>query len=166
MDSLKNRVYDLFDKLNIDYTVKNHNAIFSEKDGFGIPESEFEGIICKNLFLKDKKGTKFYLVSLPLHKRANIKEIEKLLSIKKLTFGNEEELYDKLKIKSGSVSILNIIEAPNTDVIFLIDKELLNYEKVCFHPNDNTASISFDTCALEKILNFFNAKYEYINMKG
>lgn len=166
MGSLKDRVYDLFKKLNIDYTVKNHNAIFSEKDSFNIPESEFEGIICKNLFLKDKKGTKFYLVSLPLHKRANIKELEKILNIKKITFGNEDELYEKLKIRPGSVSILNIIESPNTDVVFLIDKELLDYKKVCFHPNDNTASISFDTYALNNILDYFNAQYEYIDMKG
>lgn len=163
MNDVKKRVYNLFDELKINYSVVDHEAIFSEKDSEGI-ECKFEGVVCKNLFLKEKKGTKFYLVSLPLHKRANIKEIEKKLNVKKLTFGNEEELFENLKIKPGSVSILNIIEAPNTNVTFIIDKELLGIQKVCFHPNDNTSSISFDTSALKNILDYFDAKYDFMEI--
>ena len=86
MEDKKRQVYDFFDKLNIEYSVVNHKAIFSEKDGDGI-DKKCEGIVCKNLFLKDKREeTKFYLVSLPLHKRANIKELEKKLGIKKIKY--------------------------------------------------------------------------------
>ncbi|MDO4282469.1 MAG: YbaK/EbsC family protein [Clostridia bacterium] len=163
MNEVKDRVYKLFDKLKIEYTVMNHRAIFSENDSDGI-EEKCEGTICKNLFLKEKGGTKFYLVSLPLHKRADIKKLEKELNIKKLTFGNEEELFEKLNIRSGSVSILNMIEAPNTDVYFIIDQELLNHDKVCFHPNDNTSSISFKSKELVKILDYFSVKYDFFRI--
>lgn len=164
MDDKKRQVYDFFDSLNIDYSVVNHKAIFSEKDSDGMDE-KCEGVICKNLFLKDKREeTKFYLVSLPLHKRANIKELEKKLGIKKLTFGSKDELFEKLNILPGSVSILNIIDAKDTDVIFLVDSELLKFDKVCFHPNDNTSSISFRSSDLEKILKYFDVEYEFIEM--
>lgn len=164
MEDKKRQVYDFFDSLNMEYTVVDHKAIFSEKDSDRVDE-KCEGIVCKNLFLKDKGGeTKFYLVSLPLHKRANIKELEKILGIKKLTFGNESELFKKLNILPGSVSILNVIDAKCSDVTFLIDSELLKCDKVCFHPNDNTSSISFKSNYLEKILNYFNVKYEFLEM--
>lgn len=164
MEDKKRQVYNFFDSLNIEYSVVDHKAIFSEKDSNGMDE-KCEGVICKNLFLKDKREeTKFYLVSLPLHKRANIKELEKKLGIKKLTFGNENELFEKLNILPGSVSILNVIDAPNTSVTFLVDSCLLTFDKVCFHPNDNTSSISFKSSELEKILNYFNVEYEIIEM--
>lgn len=164
MEDKKRQVYDFFDKLNIEYSVVNHKAIFSEKDGDGI-DKKCEGIVCKNLFLKDKREeTKFYLVSLPLHKRANIKELEKKLGIKKLTFGNEDELFKKLNILPGSVSILNVIDASTTDVTFLVDSCLLTFDKVCFHPNDNTSSISFKSSNIEKILKYFNVEYEFLEM--
>ena len=101
---------------------------------------------------------------MPLHKRANIKEIERKLNIKKLTFADEESLLEKLNITPGSVSILNIIGAKDTDVMFIVDKELLNIDKVCFHPNDNTASIIFESKYLKNILDYFNASYEFMEI--
>lgn len=164
MNSKKEKVYDFFEKLHIDYTVVNHKAIFSEKDSGGI-DKKCDGIICKNLFLKDKNfESKFYLVSLPLHKRADIKKLEKTLGIKKLTFGNEKELLEKLNITPGSVSILNVIDCFNSDVTFLVDSSVLEYDKVCFHPNDNTASISFNSNEIEKILKYFNVEYDFVDM--
>lgn len=164
MIGVKEKVYNFFDKLNLKYKVFDHKAIFCEKDSFGIEEN-LEGIVCKNLFLKNKNNpTKYYLLSLPLHKRANIKEVQNIIGVKKLTFGNENELFNTLGVKPGSVSILNIIERPDADVTFLIDKELFEYEKVCFHPNDNTSSITFYSKDLIKILENFNTNYDVINI--
>ncbi len=158
----KEKVYAFFKDLNIPYTVVSHLAIFSEKDDV---EIHTEGEICKNLFLKDRhQEEKFYLVCLPLHKRANIKKVEQELGVKKLSFGNEQELLRELNITPGSVSILNVIEAPHTQVEFLLDEELKNLEKVCFHPNDNTASISFCSRDLDKILQYYHVKYRYIHV--
>ena len=136
-------VINVFNKLGIDYTLVRHIAIFSRADEEKVKDIDFKGEICKNLFLKDKKSNRFYLVSLPVFKRADLKKISDEINSHRLSFGNEEELWEKLHIKPGSVSILNVIGAPNTDVTFVIDKEIMGYDNVSFHPNDNTASIAF-----------------------
>lgn len=78
----------------------------------------------------------------------------------RLSFGNEEILFEKFKIKSGSVSILNIIEVEKTDVKFIIDETLLKFKKVCFHPNINTETVVFYSKDIEKIMNNYNNSYK------
>lgn len=163
MNKEEQEVCDVFKILDIPFQVVTHKAVYTAKDSDGM-EEKIDGQICKNLFLKEEKETKYYLVSLPLNKRANIKEIEKELQVKKLKFGTEEELYENLKIQSGSVSLLNIIKKPDTKVEFLIDEELLNYDKVCFHPNDNHASIIFPSMSISKIMNYYHAKYQFLKV--
>ena len=159
-------VINVFKALNIDYSIIRHPAIFNRKVEEMLKDIKFEGKCCKNLFLKDKKANVFYLVSLPVTKRADLKRISDMLHSHRLSFGNESELYEKLHIKPGSVSILNVIGAPDTDVIFVVDKELLNESKVSFHPNDNTASITFAPENIAKIMDNYNKKYMFLEVEA
>ena len=158
-------VINVFNKLGIDYTLVRHIAIFSRADEEKVKDIDFKGEICKNLFLKDKKNNRFYLVSLPVFKRADLKKILDEINSHRLSFGNEEELWEKLHIKPGSVSILNVIGAPNTDVTFVIDKEIMGYDNVSFHPNDNTASIAFSPKNIEKIMKEYNKTYMFLEVE-
>lgn len=158
-------VINVFNKLGIDYTLVRHIAIFSRADEEKVKDIDFKGEICKNLFLKDKKNNRFYLVSLPVFKRADLKKISDEINSHRLSFGNEEELWEKLHIKPGSVSILNVIGAPNTDVTFVIDKEIMGYDNVSFHPNDNTASIAFSPKNIEKIMKEYNKTYMFLEVE-
>ena len=158
-------VLDVFKKLNIDYKLIRHPAIFCKADEYKVKDIDFGGVKCKNLFLKDKKTNKFYLVSLPVEKRADLKKISDGLHSSRLSFGNDEELWQKLHIKAGSVSILNVIGAPNTDVTFVIDKEILKLPKVTFHPNDNTASMCFNPCDIVKIMESYNKEYIFLEVE-
>lgn len=159
------QVEQVFKELNIEYKLIRHPAVFCRADEYKVKDIKFDGVICKNLFLKDKKDKTFYLVSLPAHKRADLKKISDGLKSHRLSFGNEEELWDKLHIKPGSVSVLNVIGAPDTDVVFVLDKELTTLDKVSFHPNDNTASICFEPKNIEKIMENYNKNYMYLEVE-
>ena len=159
-------VLDVFNKLNIEYKLVRHVAIFNRKDESLVKDIDFGGVCCKNLFLKDKKNNNFYLVSMPVDKRADLKKISNELNSDRLSFGNEEELWDNLHIKPGSVSLLNVIGAPETSVTFVIDKQLESVERVSFHPNDNTASISFEAKNITKILDNYNKKYVFLEVEA
>ncbi len=159
-------VINLFNSLNIEYKLVRHEAIFTGKDEEKVKNIDFGGEICKNLFLKDIKNKCFYLVSMPINKRADLKKIAKELDSNRLTFGNEEELWENLHIRPGSVSMLNVIRAPETEVIFVLDKELKNIDRVSFHPNDNTASIAFDTQNITKILDNYGKKYMFLEVEA
>ena len=75
-------------------------------------------------------------------------------------------LWEKLHIKPGSVSILNVIGAPDTDVTFVLDKELVGAGFVSFHPNDNTASIAFDEKNIQKIMDEYNKTLLFMEVEG
>ena len=73
-------------------------------------------------------------------------------------------LEEKLKIKSGAVSIFNIINIKDNDIIFIVDEEILNCEKVGFHPNENTETVIFNPKELNKIFECYNIKYKFIKI--
>lgn len=160
---MEEKVYKEFDTLGIEYSVIHHKAFFTVNDSSnsGI---EFKGCDCKNLFLTDEKTDRYLLVSLPVLKRLNTKLIEKEFNIKKVKFASEEKLIQKLGVKSGTCSLLNIIEKPDTDVFFVIDSQVLNSEFVSFHPNDNMATISFKSDDITKLMDNYTKNYKFLEL--
>jgi Ala-tRNA(Pro) deacylase len=94
---MEEKVYEVFEKLNIKFDVVKHAAAFTCRD---IEEDEikFDGDVCKNLFLRNKDKSKYYLVSVPLNKKVDLKLLEKQLGETKFSFGSEEKLQEKLNI--------------------------------------------------------------------
>ncbi len=161
---MKEKVYDELKKMNIEFEIVNHNALYSEKDEEN-KKVDFKGAKpCKNLLVKPEKSQNLYLICLPLNKKADLKKVQNHLNSKRLSFAKEEDLIQNLGVKSGSASVLNIIEKPDTKVKFILDTEMKEYEKVAFHPNDNTASVIFNSNKIEKILENYNAEYEWIEI--
>lgn len=160
---MEKKVYELLKKLGIEYNIVEHPALFSGKDNkkYNI---KFNSVVCKNLFITNNKKNQYYLFILPLEKKINLKLAQEELKESRLSFGDEKTLEEKLKIKSGSVSVFNIINVEKTDIIFVIDKEILTYKKVGFHPNINTLTVEFDPKELPKILEKFNVNYKFIEM--
>ena len=160
---MENEVYKLLDKLNIEYTKIEHPPLFTCEDNekYNI---KFDAIVCKNLFIRNSNKSQYYLVSLPLEKRVDLKSLQMLLEEKRLSFGNENVLEEKLRIKSGAVSIFNIINLKDNDIIFVLDEEILKYEKVGFHPNINTETVIFNPQEIYKIFECYNVKYKFIEI--
>lgn len=160
---MEDKVYEIFNKLGIKYEVVHHPAAFTCGD---INEDEivFDGVNCKNLFLRNRNKSNYYLISTSIDKKVDLKVVEKTLEETKLSFGNAERLKEKLNIESGSVSVLNIIGVEETDVTFLLDKSFLESKYVGFHPNVNTATIIFESKDIEKVLNNYGANYKFIEI--
>ncbi|MCL1849581.1 MAG: prolyl-tRNA synthetase associated domain-containing protein [Clostridiales bacterium] len=154
-------VYALFDTLGIPYEVVEHPPMHSQADAEK-HRVDIAAVIYKNLFLQNTEGSQYYLLSLPLAKRADLVKIRGILGESRLSFGSGEALQSKLHISPGSVSLLNIIGKPDTDVVFLIDREVLSRDSFGVHPNDNTATILFAPDAIAKIFDHFGAAYRFV----
>ena len=124
-------IYEVLNKLNIEYQMVEHEEVFTAEQSKHI-KNMIEGVGGKTLFLKDKNN--YYLYLLDDERQANLKFLSKSLNIGRLSFGNEDELYDKLKLKKGSVTPLGIIN-DNSSVILIIDKTLKG-KKILTHPNN------------------------------
>ena len=176
----RGKVYEVFDSLGIPYEVVSHPPINSvadrERQGVVV-----DAVICKNLFLCNKDKNRYYLFTLPLDKRANLAALQKTLGETRFSFGDEEALWDMLRVTPGSVSLLNIIgardNAPAGDeprasqgetckkpLMFLIDAETLTLKRIGLHPNDNAATIMFGADQLPKLLEHYGAAYEFVDL--
>ena len=163
LEQARKRVYDVFNSLSIPYKVFEHPPIFSAADRVE-KQVEVDGLICKNLFLRNKDRSKYYLYTLPIDKRADLLALQKKLGESRLSFGDEKALWEKLHITPGSVSLLNIVdseEKPST-LKFLIDSETLEVPGIGLHPNDNAATIVFSAEALPGLLAFYEAEFEFV----
>ena len=160
---MEKEVYKLLDELEIEYEKIEHPPLFSGSDSEKY-NVKIDALDCKNLFLRNNKKTQYYLVCLPVEKRADLKKLQEKLNETRLSFGNEQVLEEKLGIKSGSVSIFNVINLTDKNLIFILDEDMLKGERVAFHPNVNTASVMFSPKYLTKILDHFEAKYRFIKV--
>jgi len=142
----------------IGYDLYEHPAVYTceEAEKYHVNR---EGMACKNLFLKDKKGTRFFLVILPANKKADLKSIAETIGEGiKITFANAEELKEKLNLEAGAVSLFGLLNDKNKEVELYIDNEVYNAPKVGFHPNLNTATIELSNEMFHKALEMMGNK--------
>jgi Ala-tRNA(Pro) deacylase len=144
-------VYAALDTLGISYERHEHPAVFHAEDASKY-WNPIPGVQCKNLFLRNKKGDRHYLVVLEISKRADLKEIVKLVGDDRLSFGSPERLMAALGLTPGSVSPFGLINDADGSVRVLIDRDLKGADRLIFHPNINTASVVVSWADLERFL--------------
>src|SRR3989344_166488 len=154
---MKEKIKNYLKEHKIEYIVHEHQAVFTVEESKKI-KTKIQGGICKNLFLKERKERKYYLVVLPGEKRLNIKELRDKIQAKDLTFASSEELKEILNLTPGSVSILGLINDKEHEAELIIDKEINEAKKLNFHPNINTESIELNKENFHKLLKTFNNK--------
>jgi Ala-tRNA(Pro) deacylase len=159
----KGKVYDVLNGLGIEYKIVEHPPMFTQADNEK-HRVNIGAMIFKNLFLCNKDKSRYYLFSLPLEKRADLAALQKVLDETRLSFGDEDALFEKLNIKSGSVSFLNVIGAENTDVTILIDNSVFYYDRIGVHPNDNTVTVIFAPTEIPKVMEHCKAEYQFISI--
>ncbi|MBD5082361.1 MAG: prolyl-tRNA synthetase associated domain-containing protein [Ruminococcaceae bacterium] len=146
-------VYETLDKMGITYRKAEHRAIFSRDDV--TPEEEYlwEGYkVSKNLFLRNAKGDKHYLVVTTVDKKADLKKVAEEIGSTRLSFASEQRLDKYLKVKPGSISSFAVLNDENSEIIVVFDNELVGEKNFALHPNENTATIFIDFADVERIV--------------
>lgn len=150
------------DELKIEYKRYTHPPVMTVSEAMALGNFDADG--CKNLFFYDKKAARHYLVVMLEHKRAHSNTIRKQVKASRLEFGSEEDLARYLGVKSGAVSPLGVIYDEKNEVTVLLDRDLKNCERVCFHPNVNTATIVLPYGDLERYLIHAGNPFHHINV--
>ncbi len=148
------KVYKVLKELNIEYSLFEHEPIFTVEAAKELDEKI--GVeICKNLFLSTNHGENHYLLTMVGGKRFNTGKVSKQLQVPRLTFAEAEKMEEYLDITPGSVSPLGLLNDKGNNVKFIIDSDVLSMDKISIHPCVNTATLLIDTKDLiEKILPF------------
>lgn len=147
--------YETLNKLNIKYKEIEHIPVFTSNEA-EFTKKLIKGIGVKNLFLKSSKND-YYLVLTPDTKKVDLKALSKLIN-SHLSFAKETELQDILKLESGSVTPIGLINDINHQVKVLIDKNLKD-NLILVHPLVNTKTISIEMKDLIKLIEYLKNEY-------
>lgn len=147
----KEKVYEKLNALGIEYGIMEHPAVFTieEMDNLNITQY---GDVCKNLFLRDEKGKRHFLVTLDKDKKADLKSIQEQLGCTRLSFASPERLLKYLNLQKGEVTPIGIINDTDASVEVVLDKDLVGRNKLGVHPNDNTATVWISFDSLKKVI--------------
>jgi len=95
---------------------------------------------CKNLFLRNQKGTRHYLVILVAAKKADLRAVADQIGDGKLSFASPDRLMTHLGLTPGSVSPFGLINDAAHTVRVVLDRDLKSAARLSFHPNINTVT--------------------------
>lgn len=157
------QVYACLKRLGIEYDYYEH----PEAPTIEIAAQFYRGegtTLCKNLFFRNHKGNRHYLVIMESHFAMDIHSVEKLLHQGKLSFASPERMMRYLGVKPGSVSLFNLVNDTDKEVTLFVDSKLLDVEKVSFHPNDNRASLVISSRDMLKFIENCGNKYEIMDL--
>ena len=157
------KVVDKLNELEIPFDIHFHPPIPTIEEALNYWK-EFDSTHCKNLFFRNHKGNRHYLVIFNCMKQLAIHELEQRLKQGKLSFASEARMDKYLGLKPGSVSPFGIINDEEHHVYLYIDKNLLKSERLSFHPNDNTATCVISKDDLIKFLDTMGNGYEFIDL--
>ena len=145
------KVYEALDAMGIQYEKYEHPPVFTSEEA-----AEHWGPInatqVKNLFLRNKKGNRQYLVILEISKQADLRELVRIIGDDRFSFGSAERLMGTLGVTPGSVSPFGLLHPGSKEVRVIIDQDLRTAEKLIFHPNLNTASVTISVADFERFL--------------
>ena len=162
---MKEKVLSKLNELSCSYKEIEHAPVYTIEEMDALGKDFFEGaMICKNLFVRDQKGKRHFLVVLPEEKRAPLDVIANKIGSTRLSFASPERLMKYLKLTPGSVSPLAVINDEETAVEVILDEDLKNQVKVGVHPCTNTATILLSMSDVEKYISSCGNKIKYIKI--
>jgi len=114
--------------------------------------AKIAAVHCKNLFLRNQKGTRHYLVILEHTKRADLRAVADQIGDGKLSFASPERLLNYLGVTPGSVSPFGLLHDRRHEVRLYLDRELREAAHISFHPNINTATLVIGRADFDRFL--------------
>ena len=159
----KTDVYDLLDARGIEYEAVEHPPVCSVEEADELARLPF-GHQAKNFFLRDPKHRNYYLVTVPDHKKVDLKAVQAQLGSKRLSFASEEDLAEKIGIYPGAVTPFAALNDHERSVRVALDADFERWGWIGCHPCSNTASVHLRTTDLEAILREHGSPFEYIEL--
>lgn len=133
-------LFEFLESNQISYQRVNHPPVFTcEQAEQLVPR--LPGAQTKNLFLRDKKGSRYFLVVVSSNMAVDLKALSSVLGVSNLSFASEERLKECLDLTPGSVSLLGVINDKAKMVKVVIDQELWDSDAFFCHPLVNTSTL-------------------------
>jgi Ala-tRNA(Pro) deacylase len=156
---------DLFDFLathGVTYERCDHPPAFTVADVERLVP--LAGARTKNLFLRDKKGTRQALVVVCAEKPVDLKAMAERTGFERPSFGSADRLKRCLGIEPGAVSLLALVNDAKHAVELFIDRDLWNVDAIQCHPLVNTATLAIAHNDVERFLDATGHSAHFIDL--
>ena len=140
-------VYDFLDSLGIEYERVDHDPADTIEDCLAVEEVIGVGI-CKNLFVRNRTGTEYYMIMMSGHKTFRTADVSKKIGTSRLSFASAEEMEKMLDVTPGSVTVMALKNDTAGKVNLCIDRDIINGEYIRCHPCINTSTLKMKTSDL------------------
>jgi Ala-tRNA(Pro) deacylase len=144
-------LYHILAEHHIEYERHDHAAVYTVEDVKRLVPP-LPAAKTKNLFLRDHKGKRHFLVIVPADKRVHIKALNPVIGSSRLSFGSANRLKKFLGVDPGSVTIFALINDPDHKVELIFDEELWGRSAFQFHPLVNTSTLVISNDNLKRFL--------------
>ncbi len=104
----KQAIYDYLKRKNIWHEITEHKAVYNMADlaQIAVPYPEAD---TKNLFIRDDKKRKYYLITVKSEIRVDLKDFRRRNQTRPLSFASEDELMSVLGLTAGSVTKIELV---------------------------------------------------------
>jgi Ala-tRNA(Pro) deacylase len=134
------QVCERLERLGIAFDRYEHPPIATAEEGDRY-WTGIEAMHSKNLFLRNQKGDRHYLLVVVHSKRVDLRSVANQIGDGKLSFASPERLLKHLGVTPGSVSPFGLMNDSGHAVRLFLDRDLETAGRVSFHPNINTATL-------------------------
>ena len=178
MTLTKQDIVDLLDSKKIKYEIVEHQPVYTIDEMLEC-DLPYPDQIAKNLFVRDDKKRKYYLITCLEDKKINLKEFRKEHDTRPLTFASEEDLMDKMGLYRGAllhlhgplkgglyrgaVTPFGILGNEDKDVVVFFDKDY-EHKIMGIHPCDNTATVFVNTRDVVKLIKDHGNELHFVKL--
>ncbi len=150
-------LYRFLEENDIEYQRHDHPPVYTVEDVERLVPA-LPAARTKNLFFRDNKGRRHFLVVVPAEKRVDLKTLPGVIGSNRLSFGSADRLKHYLGIDPGAVSIFAVLNDSDQAVEVIIDETLWLSEAFQFHPLVNTSTLVISRENLSRFLDLTGHK--------
>ena len=156
-------IYRFMTANKIDYQRFDHPPVYTVADVHRLTPN-LPGAKTKNLFLRDKKGERHFLVVMPADKRLDLKALPAILASTKVSFGSASRLMAHLGVEPGAVSLLAVLNDTRKAVEVFIDEALWSADAFQFHPMVNTSTLVLAKTSVQLFLAALDHDFQIVTI--
>lgn len=158
-------IYSYLSQHLIGYERHDHPPVFTcEQAEQLVPP--MEAARTKNLFVRDRKGLRHFLVVVGYEKSVDLKKLAPLLGADKLALGTPERMVQLLGVEPGSVTILGLAHDEEGKVEVIFDEPIAAAASLRCHPLVNTATLAISGEGIRRFLQATGHSLRVLNVPG
>ena len=156
-------LYHFLGEHQIPYVRVDHPPVYTCEEAERLVPA-LPGVHTKNLFLRDSKGRRHFLVVVGWEKQVDLKALAGLLQVSKLGMASPERLRKYLDVEPGAVTVLGVVNDPQHAVEVVIDIPIWQAPALHCHPLVNTATLAIASEDLERLFKLCGTPYRVVNV--